>query len=1272
MAAIPDRERRWYFTRDVLLNSPSRKCQIEPRQELSYRQQAANLIQEMGRRLQVNQLCINTAIVYMHRFYVFRSFQRFPHNKIAAAALFLAAKVEEQPHKLEYVIKVHHACQHRGGPVLDTKSEAYQQEAQELVINESILLQTLGFEVAVDHPHTHVIKCTQMIRASKDLAQTSYFMANNSLHLTTFCLQYKPTVVACVCIYLAAKWSQWEIMRSSDGKDWWEYVDPTVTKELLDELTQEFLRIFEACPSRLRRRISKEQVASKRRPKEGTSEIDSASTAKHIPSSAASVSSIDSGLPGSGNSESSISTQDLPASSQGDSFSSQEASHGEGEGLALQDVNMGLPMMETSMFSLDTEYMSSTGYKPRHGQPSTQPDAEPGKPGDQLGHPVKKSLKEYWEQKERERVKNVQQSREMAQPRPSQTASRPSTMSHQTSHFSKGGTDLPHADQRYRGEGYHSQGGQKHRPEDRHMPPDLRRAEKPPGDRQEQSGGHSQAKSSGRPTDLRPNRDQRPHSQHRPHDPGSQPSQGANVSDSRYSKSTDQYHKHSRHSLPSGSSDRKQHSGSSVQGKEHKRNGFESRDHGANPRLPENNTRLPSSAPPPKPHLPVSQRPHHTETPNAHSLEKLPTSDLPGKAHAEMLRLSKSEMYRSQRPENQGNVKSEKHRTPSAETLRIPKSQSLKPQRSETPKGTPAEKERTQPAIPPLVPVDVKKEQRSAVETQRAELPQPIDQELPKPQRPERVLIQQPELAKVDRRVASVSVKHEPSEVVKTEGMFLHRSDTVMLSKKEVSGTKSAGVSKTEAPKSLKSDLLSKSHKTEESRLPRTETHTVTQKVENVKQLTSDMSRSKEAEVHHAQKPQQLRAVKTEPGTPALQTGAEKSDVTRAQKVIPLSQPLRPETLKKQSIKQGQGQTQRLSTPKSQIPQVNQDRSLLDKDSGMTSTKLLAKSQKISIPTVQGQVCVKLETPDVVAPPKPATHRKPPMPPASKPEAPVPAKPIAHSSEKVTVAKSKPGTITSESPEKAKPQKAETVTPQKTDQQSKPQTPKSQKSTTPRSRGSPGVAAEQVPKPPKIVEAPKAKVDPGKASLLNVVWEPAKPLEVLKPGVSDEMADSESVDADIDKLINAHMAEQSKYQCHEPPPILDLKPTVPPAHTSEPRERKRERDESCLPKSYREKESHHRKKRSEAHRSRDSPHKHRHSSDHRKRSRAEAEGLQSSVQPQASATEEAEDTQPHSSILTTSSGIRLKIKGLSNSMNSGTAKKSRRPRPAGRPARRGW
>uniref|UniRef100_A0AAY4CJS0 Cyclin-like domain-containing protein n=2 Tax=Denticeps clupeoides TaxID=299321 RepID=A0AAY4CJS0_9TELE len=244
---------KWLFTREQLENTPSRRSGIEPDRELSYRQQAANLIQDMGQRLNVSQLTINTAIVYMHRFYMLHSFIKFHRNIISPTTLFLAAKVEEQPRKLEHVIKVAHACLNPQDPPLDTKSNAYLQQAQELVLLETIVLQTLGFEITIEHPHTDVVRCSQLVRASKDLAQTSYFMATNSLHLTTFCLQHKPTVVACVCIHLACKWSNWEIPISSDGKHWWEYVDRTVTLQLLDQLTHEFLQILEKTPSKLKR-----------------------------------------------------------------------------------------------------------------------------------------------------------------------------------------------------------------------------------------------------------------------------------------------------------------------------------------------------------------------------------------------------------------------------------------------------------------------------------------------------------------------------------------------------------------------------------------------------------------------------------------------------------------------------------------------------------------------------------------------------------------------------------------------------------------------------------------------------------------------------------------------------------------------------------------------------------------------------------------------------------------------------------------------------------
>uniref|UniRef100_A0A8C2WP10 Cyclin T2b n=1 Tax=Cyclopterus lumpus TaxID=8103 RepID=A0A8C2WP10_CYCLU len=267
---------KWLFTREQLENTPSRRGGIEADRELSYRQQAANLIQDIGQRLNVSQLIINTAIVYMHRFYMIHSFSKFHRNVISQTTLFLAAKVEEQPRKLEHVIKIAHACINQQEPALDTKSNAFQQQTQELVALETIVLQTLGFEITIDHPHTDVVRCSQLVRASKDLAQTSYFMATNSLHLTTFCLQYRPTVVACVCIHLACKWSNWEIPVSTDSKHWWEYVDRTVTLQLLDELTHEFLQILEKTPSKLKRIRNWRAIQAAKKPKTEGATVDSA------------------------------------------------------------------------------------------------------------------------------------------------------------------------------------------------------------------------------------------------------------------------------------------------------------------------------------------------------------------------------------------------------------------------------------------------------------------------------------------------------------------------------------------------------------------------------------------------------------------------------------------------------------------------------------------------------------------------------------------------------------------------------------------------------------------------------------------------------------------------------------------------------------------------------------------------------------------------------------------------------------------------------------
>jgi len=53
-----------------------------------------------------------------------------------------------------------------------------------------------------------------------------------------------------------------QIPQSSEGKDWFYYVDSSVTIDQLELLTAEFLVIYDKCPSRLKKMNSKRNEES--------------------------------------------------------------------------------------------------------------------------------------------------------------------------------------------------------------------------------------------------------------------------------------------------------------------------------------------------------------------------------------------------------------------------------------------------------------------------------------------------------------------------------------------------------------------------------------------------------------------------------------------------------------------------------------------------------------------------------------------------------------------------------------------------------------------------------------------------------------------------------------------------------------------------------------------------------------------------------------------------------------------------------------------------
>ncbi|XP_057340583.1 cyclin-T1-like [Microplitis mediator] len=100
----------WYFNNEELMNSPSFRDGINAGKELDHKQQAAYLINDLGTRLKLSQGCINTATVFMHRFYTEKSLSKFHRYEVATTVIFLAAKVKKVPRKIEDVIRALHTC----------------------------------------------------------------------------------------------------------------------------------------------------------------------------------------------------------------------------------------------------------------------------------------------------------------------------------------------------------------------------------------------------------------------------------------------------------------------------------------------------------------------------------------------------------------------------------------------------------------------------------------------------------------------------------------------------------------------------------------------------------------------------------------------------------------------------------------------------------------------------------------------------------------------------------------------------------------------------------------------------------------------------------------------------------------------------------------------------------------------------------------------------------------------------------------------------------
>jgi len=236
----------WYYDKKELKNSPSTQSGLTYEEETRYRREGARFIQELGKSLGLRHDTMATASVYFHRFYMFHSFLEFSRYVTATCTLFLAGKAEETPKKCRDIMKTVKELLN-----LQQFSSFGQDPREEVMTLERVLLQTIKFDLSVDHPYSSLLKYAKCLKGDnaklQKMVQMSWTFVNDSL-CTTLCLQWEPEVIAIALMYLAAKLSKFEVKdwksRTEEHQHWWDQYVKHLSTDILEDICHQVLDLY--------------------------------------------------------------------------------------------------------------------------------------------------------------------------------------------------------------------------------------------------------------------------------------------------------------------------------------------------------------------------------------------------------------------------------------------------------------------------------------------------------------------------------------------------------------------------------------------------------------------------------------------------------------------------------------------------------------------------------------------------------------------------------------------------------------------------------------------------------------------------------------------------------------------------------------------------------------------------------------------------------------------------------------------------------------------
>jgi protein BUR2 len=227
--AVVDSEQQWVFTEDELLQAPTIAEGMPAEEERTLRRKGVNFILQVGMMLKLPQTTLSTAAVFFNRYLMRNSLKPRPgykplhHYQVAATALFLATKVEENCRKMkELVVACVRVALKDPNKLVDEQTKDFWKWRDTILYSEDVLLESLCFDLNVESPYKTMYEMLRYygVEHNKKLRNASWAFLSDSAS-TQMCLLFTSRTVAAASLYAGARMAEVEL-GDDDGQPWWE------------------------------------------------------------------------------------------------------------------------------------------------------------------------------------------------------------------------------------------------------------------------------------------------------------------------------------------------------------------------------------------------------------------------------------------------------------------------------------------------------------------------------------------------------------------------------------------------------------------------------------------------------------------------------------------------------------------------------------------------------------------------------------------------------------------------------------------------------------------------------------------------------------------------------------------------------------------------------------------------------------------------------------------------------------------------------------------